>query len=223
VKHSPIVIELVGPAGAGKSTLTDALRQKGQNVRANTFPSIREARNLPFFLQNALVLLPTLLALYCNRNEGLVSSEQVVWMMILNGWHRQLKKAARQETIILDQGPIYFLAELLRFGPPRFRQIASRWWESVCQEWAKVLDGVVCLDTPDQTLMERIRARKKNHGVKAHSDQWAMQFLAQYRQAQGDVLQCMAGKTGSLKLLNIDTSQTSLDETIETIFAWLDS
>ena len=219
-----MIVELVGPAGAGKSTLTQALCQQGANVRADNLPDIRAAKNLLFFLWNALTLIPTYFALYRHRQDGFLSSEQLMLMLILNGWHRRLgRMSAQQQVVLLDQGPVYLLAELLRFGPPGFRENATIWWDRVCHDWADVLDGIICLDTSDHILMERIRARAKGHGVKDHSDQWALQFLAKYRQAQGDVLQCLAGRGSNLRVISINTSQASLNETVETILAWLNS
>ena len=87
----------------------------------------------------------------------------MIRMVILNGWSRQLNAPRLKDTsvLILDQGPVYMLAELLRHGPPNFRNSASKWWERVCADWANVLDMVICLDTQDATLLQRIRSRKR--------------------------------------------------------------
>lgn len=217
-----ILVELAGPAGAGKSTLTKALTEYDHEIRISEFPSVRAVKNLPFFVWNTLLLLPTFVTISLTKKDGAITSRQMANMAILNGWHRQFtKNLADQDVVILDQGPVYKLAELLIFGPENFRSVAFTWWDRVCKDWADVLDVVICLDTSDSILMERIRARDKNHGIKENTDQWAVQFLAQYRQAQHEVLNSLTNKDQGPKLIRIDTSQKSLNEVVEDIFALL--
>jgi hypothetical protein len=177
-------------------------------------------RNLPFFLFNGLRLLPTLSALYLNRNDSRINCQQAATMAILSGWPRMLEKenSTHGGITLLDQGPVYKLAEFLRFGPSDFRATASEWWEHTCSHWAHVLDMVIALDTADTILMSRARARSKGHGIETHSDEWAAQFLARSRAAQQEVLDSM----GTLKVVSLDTSRSSLDETVQFILSILD-
>ena len=223
MKKSMILVELAGPAGAGKSTLTKALMTEyDQEIRISEFPSIRETKKIPFFVWNALLLLPTFITFFLTKTDRAISSSQMASMAILNGWDKQFtRNLAEQKIVVFDQGPVYKLAELLIFGPENFRSIAFTWWDRVCKNWADVLDVVICLDTLDSILMERIRARDKNHGIKENTDQWAVQFLAQYRQAQHEVLNSLTNKDRGPKLIRIDTSQKSLNEVVEDIFALL--
>jgi hypothetical protein len=68
------------------------------------------------------------------------------------------------------------LAELLRHGLSNLPDIASKWWEHVCSDWANLLDMVICLDAPDAILLQRNRTREKSHGIKKNDDQWAANF-----------------------------------------------
>jgi deoxyadenosine/deoxycytidine kinase len=112
------------------------------------------------------------------------------------------------------------LAELLRFGPQTLTgPAADDWWQETCKKWAHSLDVVVCLDTEDAILVERIRSREKKHGVKENSDQWAREFLARYRAAQEKVLAALNIGTKSPKISHFDTSKLSLAETIGNILA----
>jgi hypothetical protein len=145
-------------------------------------------------------------------------------MAILKGWPHQLKTASRanQGIMILDQGPVYMLSELLKYSSPDFRTAASKWWQRVCNDWANVLDMVICLDTADVILTERVRARETRHQIKGNSDQWAEQFLARSRESQSYVLKSMTDKCGTVKVIQIDTSHVSLRETVQRIFTLLD-
>src|SRR5438309_118717 len=61
---SPVVIELVGPAGAGKTTLAQALAQHDGHRPG---PYIQRRRHLPWLARSALALLPRFFALYRTR------------------------------------------------------------------------------------------------------------------------------------------------------------
>ena len=219
----PLIVELAGPAGAGKSTLTAALSECDRNIRVGMFPNIRDLKSIPFFLLNTISLLPVFAAIYRNNKQRPLTTQQMVIMAILHGWFRQLRAAnpTNGEVIILDQGPIYMLSELIRFGPANFRNTTSKWWRYVCDVWADTLDIVICLDAPDTLLMKRIRERGKGHGVKEHSDQWAIEFLARYRDAQNEVINSMIADRRDLRMIQVDTSHVSQHEVVEKILALL--
>jgi hypothetical protein len=217
---TPLIVELVGPAGAGKSTLSKALQQRSPKVCLAVFPDVRAVKNILFFAWNTFLLLPAFLTFYRHKTDRFLSLQEMAYLAILKGWRRILER--HSGIIVLDQGPVYMLAELLRFGPQVLTDPAARkWWEATCVQWADCLGIVICLDTSDLILMERIRSRAKKHGVKENSDQWALEFLARYRSAQEKVLSTMEACTKSPKLARFDTSTMSLDETLENILALL--
>jgi broad-specificity NMP kinase len=219
-----LIIELAGPAGAGKTTIRNALIKSNKTMQFGPVPQIRDVRNLPFFLWNWILLLPTFLVVLRAGKPRALTFRLSVRLSILNGWARQLKARYPTDTsvLILDQGPIYMLAELLRHCPVNFRTAAPTWWERTCQDWANTLDMVICLDTPDEILLQRVRTRNKNHGIKQNADQWAAEFLAQSRWAQGEVLISMMEKPSKMKVIPIDTSQSSLDELVQRICCLLE-
>lgn len=217
MKRQRLIMELAGPAGVGKTTIRNSLSKLNGRMQFSPVPQIRQLRNFPFFLWNSILLVPVFFVLYRNQEHSF-TFELVVKMAILNGWSRRLQNNQRNEVsvLILDQGPVYMLAELLRHGPPNFRNLVPEWWQRVSREWANVLDVVICLDSPDVVLLQRNRTREKNHGIKQNPDEWAAQFLACSRQAQSEVITSMIEKQGMMKVRQIDTSQ-SLKETVQKI------
>jgi thymidylate kinase len=215
------IVEIVGPAGAGKSTLCHALSQSRETIQLGNFPDVRKISDMPFFILNGLQMSPYLFNFPWHKGRKLTRQEFAL-LSILNGWPDVLQKELKNnKAIILDQGPVYMLAELLRSGPQNFRHIAARWWEKTCMEWANMIDLVICIDTSDAILMERVRVRNKDHRIKNHSDEWASQFLAQHRDAQQEVLDSMANQERHPKVIQMDTSQASLNETVEKILPYL--
>jgi len=175
------VVEIVGPAGAGKSTLYQALR--GRNgLRLDNFPDVRRLVNLPFFLWNGARVIGSL------RELGGLSRRELAWMAILRGWPVLLQKSDSRVTV-LDQGPVYLLTELREFGPASLRTSAAEaLWRDLSACWSQTLSLIVWLDADDADLLERVRAREKAHIVKDASDEETLSFLNRYRAAYERVM-----------------------------------
>jgi len=175
------VVEIVGPAGAGKSTLYQALRGRN-NLRLDNFPDVRRLANLPFFLWNGVWVIGSL------RGLGGLSRRELAWMSILRGWPALLRKTGSRVTV-LDQGPVYLLTELHEFGPASLRTSAADvLWRDLSARWIQTLNLIVWLDADDADLLERIRTREKAHIVKNASAEETLSFLNRYRAAYERVM-----------------------------------
>jgi hypothetical protein len=216
----PLVVELVGPAGAGKTTLLQVLSQSDPKVLIGAHPQIRNIGHLPFFIWNALLLLPVFLRLFQNRER--LTWPDIARVIRLKGWPRFLGRQMSNvgQVIILDQGPVYTLATLRGFGPEGLNsQGLERWWHGMLKQWASILDMIIWLDAPNTVLMTRINTRGKVHSVKGKSDQAAFEFLAQYRAAYEEVISMLSINASGPKVLRFDTAQVSLDEIANRVLA----
>ena len=185
-------MELVGPAGAGKSTLSKSLVRQLQGNPA-------EIWGLPLWprLLDATRLIPTFTGLWLHSRSPLW--HETMHMVRLRALHRALRRPAPTGTValIFDEGPIFVLAWLRGFGHEALRQQPSaEWWKTALREWASVMDAVVVLDAPDHLLAARIRARAHPHEVKEFSDPEIARWMAQFRQALEWVLTEMARHGG---------------------------
>src|SRR6267142_2840828 len=123
----PIVVELVGPAGVGKSALAERLLARHDVVRASVW-------NLPraLLLESGVRSLPQLVRL-CIVTRALPREElkQIVRLNALRLFVRRRVAGAR--VVVLDEGPVFALSWLRVFGHPRlqnkradvFRQMAD--------------------------------------------------------------------------------------------------
>ena len=211
---APRVVEIVGVAGVGKSTLSHALKRGNASVRLGNFPDVRKISDAPFFLWNGVQVSFALLSVARDHSRGLTRRE-FAWLSILNGWPARLQREARDQLVVLDQGPVYLLTELSEFGPEFLRsEEAEKFWQKFHARWAGALDAVIWLDAADTDLLKRIRTREKEHVVKHKSDSATLAFLDLYRRAYERVILKLTMTHSDLKIIRLDTSQRSAEEIV---------
>ena len=206
-----MLLELVGPAGAGKSLLADRLRARGDVVRASVW-------NLPrvLIVESALRSLPVL-ARMCVATRGFPRAEieQIVRLNALRLFVRRRVGGAR--LVVLDEGPVFALSWLRVFGHPRIQNgRLDPWWRRTLADWAGVLDRVVMLDAPEPVLVSRIRGRQKPHDIfRQMTDAQILDLIARYRTAFDGVLAALtAGGRPELLTLAAEGSAEHLGDAV---------
>lgn len=214
------MVELVGPAGAGKTTLAKVLEQCSDRIRTVNQPSFRNIACIPFFVKNAFLLPPDCYYQWFeNRRKWLDLNERsartldLMHMIILNGWHNKLRRQATKENkvIILDQGPVYTLAWLQGLDFERFNSIKDgKWWTKTCKQWSSALDLVVWIDAPEETLARRVRSRESDHRIKQKSQLEAYDLLRRWRYSLENVLSSLT-KSGRPTVLRFNSAAEPLN------------
>src|SRR2546422_11556831 len=109
----PLIVELVGPAGVGKSALAQRLLARHDVMRASVW-------NLPWvlLLESAVRSLPLLLRL-CVVTRAL-PREELKQIVRLNALRLFIgRRVAGAAVVVLDEGPVFALSWLRVFGHPR--------------------------------------------------------------------------------------------------------
>jgi thymidylate kinase len=215
MQPAPLLIELVGPPGAGKTTFAQVLCRCTGQVAITRTPYFRELRYIPFFIYNSILLLPTFARLYTGTAGQELTPREAALMVLLSGWQRELQREIHrhQKSILLDEGPICYLSRLYAFGSAAIKGPGAQgWWQSMLRLWSQTLDVVIRLDNPDPTLVDRIRARAMAQEVKELPDQLAFQYLDSIRSAQDHVLAALANDSRGPRVLAFDTLQYSPDQ-----------
>jgi broad-specificity NMP kinase len=222
MKRRPMIIELIGPPGVGKTTLAEALLKRDNRIRVDIFPYFRRVQHIPFFVGSFLSLSPTLIHLYRSRNSDWLSRRDIALMTILQGWPRLLgRSGSGSDTIVvLEEGAVCLLAKLQGFGSHLLQtESAGKWWAHMCKQWAETLDLVIRLDTPTPTLVKRIRARGLAHEIDELTDAEAARYIAHIRAAQEHILSfLMAAKNGP-RMLCFSTVEATPDQICEQVAA----
>jgi thymidylate kinase len=182
--HPRLLVELAGPAGAGKSTLARTLTER-YRAGSGTIWGLP----VPALLGNGAQLLPTFIPFW--RHSRSLLWDEARHMVRLRTLHRALRQDDRRQAriVIFDEGPVFALAWLRGFGHGVMRSEASgEWWRTTLREWAGDVDLVVVLDASDNVLAHRIRSRPEWHEVKQASDAEISPWLARFRSALDWVL-----------------------------------
>ena len=184
MRRRPAVIEIVGPAGVGKTRLAEQLEASGQALRSTMWavPAGLLARSTVRHVPGALALF---------RDSGAWVWSEVKHLARLDALHAFLRTSRWNGTrlLVLDEGPVYALSWLQVIGHEHFRRRPPGWWWSrTLRRWAGSLDAVVILDAPDAILKARLRERAKPHLMKDRSLDEVSAFATAYRDAAEHVL-----------------------------------
>jgi predicted ATPase len=201
----PLVVELAGPAAAGKTSLLLALGAGDRTLRAG----LRVPRQR--HLATALTLAPTFVALH-RPFHGLLWKEmkRITYLGSLYELLRE-RSGASAGTVLLDEGAVYMLARLEVLGAEGIRSAAyATWWRAAIEAWSSTLDLIVWLEAPDPILRDRLRRRAQSHPVKRLSDDAIDRFIASYRDSYRRVIRSLMEARGP-RLLTVRTDREDVE------------
>lgn len=221
VKQRALIIELVGLAGSGKTTLMTALSARDTGIRVISDLEIRDPSHLPIFAGHVRFMLSHL-----HRRphaERAVNWDEMKSLLYLETWPARLEPQTRHagKVILLNHGPIFKLATLQAFGPASLQdRDRASWWNTVFEQWTATLDLIVLLEAPEDILIQRINTRRQQHAVKGRSEAEASTFLARYQQGY-DWAVAKLSAYGGPALLRYDTGQLPVEQIRDDLLAKL--
>ena len=212
-KASRVVVELIGVAGAGKSSIASALVALDDEIRAR--PRVRERT----YAATVPTLLPTFLRLHWPPRR--VLAKEMKRILRVQALHRLVRTTRWRGPILFDEGPVYMLARLLVFGGDAVQTPAfSRWWHQAIAQWARTLSAIVWVDASDDVLVARLNTRAQPHPLGGAPDSVVRAFLASYREAFRRVLADLQAAGTPAPWIMV-TDRTSVVETARVILARL--
>lgn len=174
-----VVVELVGPAGAGKTTLAQGVTAADATVRSGLSLWGLPRRRL---FRSATALVPTILRAAINRTR--LRAGEMAQMIRLGALRRIVEEEVSQHRIIiLDEGPVFALGWLEVFFSRNGDRVPDSWRRRVIDDWSMLLDVVVFIDAADITPADRTRPGEKPHTVKDLPDDEIFGFSAGFRRA----------------------------------------
>jgi thymidylate kinase len=217
----PLVVEIVGPPGAGKTTLVAAVAAApGAGVVAV------DRRQLGFgAILGSLRSAPSVArAVAAAPGRVRPTAWELRKMLRLGGASALVRRQAGfgARVIAFDQGPVYTLSRLSGLAE-RAGLVSAfrRWWKARLAEWAATLDLVVTLDAPDDVLVDRIRARDKRHRAKDAGTVGARGIVEDERSSYARVLSDLRQR--GVDVLAIDAQRTRVPEAVASVMRAIDA
>lgn len=200
----PVLIELVGPAGAGKTTVLAALHE--QDVIRDE-PSLTRGRNaatLSRHVASTFAMLATRRALsrVWTRQALIMAAALRARPVVLSRFDPPPETA-----YVLEHGPIYTLTR-----PWLADERIRGWREGSLEIWRSLLDLVVWIDAPTPVLNQRITTRSGPHRLKHAPPETAVEALEADRRSLERALAEFVPETGGPTLLRFDSGELSADE-----------
>ncbi len=212
-----VVVELVGPAGAGKTTLAQGVSKQDTSVRAGL--SLWGLPR-PQLFESAIALTPTIVGAALRGGRTRLKWGEMAQMIRLGALRRVVRREAeKHRVILLDEGPVFALSWLDVFFARNGDRVAG-WRRRAVADWASLLDVVVFIDASDSTLAQRIRTREKDHMVKDRPDHEIYGFSAGFRKAFDRVV-AEISRAGHLVVDALRTDRDPEDETAARLMARL--
>jgi len=209
------IIELIGPAGAGKSAVAERLLDETCNVQTSL--SWKKYR-----MKCVVRLLPKLVSLLCQKVpfrylRYLVNLETNL-TVLQNHKSRWILPCC---NLVLDEGPVFRWASLKQSAANSgmagiFEN--NSWLQNLEARIGEVLDTVVWLDAPDEVLRARINQKVRNHRMKDKPEEIVDLFLNDYRRLFTEIV---GDGTGKIAVKRFDTEQVSIEDVLEGIKALL--
>ena len=210
----PLVVELVGPAGAGKTAL---LRTLHRDPRIRAGVRIERMRHFFELIAHTTAFAPAAMALL--GDGGRPFWPGVRHFVRLRTFPQAIARAAAEGPglILLDEGPIFSLGRLSVFQQAnRGGGRLARHWHAELNRWANLLDGVIWIDAADSVLAERIRTRRKEPRIKSGTDTEVTGFLNRYRVAYREIMGVLAA-SGRVRVVEIDTASVTTQQLAERV------
>jgi len=138
VARSRFVVEVAGPAGSGKTTVTQLLSARPHVVSASVWRLPK-----PLYAASAVRALPAIGALVgASRWIPWEETEQLIRLEALDVFlSGLLERGNGHRVVVLDEGPVFALAWFRVLGHACFRDgRCDGWWRRVLAHWAARLD-----------------------------------------------------------------------------------
>lgn len=206
-RQRAVVVELVGPAGAGKSTLAKGVTAVDRSVRSGLSLWGLPRRRL---IRSTLVLLPTMIGAGLKRAR--LRAAELAQLIRLDALrHLVVHEASRHRVIILDEGPIFALSWLDVFFARTGDRVPAAWRQRVITDWATLLDVVVFIDPSDIVAATR----------PAQTEEDAVGFSTGFRRALERAISDLAHGGGHFVVDSLKTDTGPVDETTTALMAKL--
>lgn len=215
-----MLIEIVGVAGSGKTTLRTLLHEMDPQIDLVSPPK------KSFYLIPVIKIFALWFPIYLRHSSQTrwFSWHEIKLMCYLENWLPYLRRHSVENDmiVILDPGSIYWLTALKWLGPDLTRNPKFEgWWEEMRVKWLNAIDFMVWLDAPTELLLERVLDRDEWHESKLLSSEEAARRFDIYRQGYSELVNQYSSKRKDRTLV-FHTDKTPAQEIFKQVITKFD-
>lgn len=210
--NHPRIIEIVGLAGTGKSTLVKCMRQRNPEIRVFPLPKTWILWSL---MKRSFLWMPLWLQSLQRRNG--FTREELISIGCIDAWltYLQRRTSVGTATAVLDPGSVYWLTKLQGLTS---RSAYQRWWEHKFEQWALGLDVIVWLDAPEELCLQRALAREEGHPAKRMTQQRVLERFRALRASYERIISKMAARHPK-QVFYFRTDRIPTEQIIDQVFS----
>lgn len=203
------IIEIVGIAGSGKSTLTRMIKERNPGWCTD----YRLPKMKTMLTQiGALLIHAAPVLLYSER--GWIRRNLRI-LIHMNAIVESLKYEEKEKVIFFDQGVIFEYASLFNIGlknaPIEYRDYVK---EKILKRFLELLDVVVFLYAEKEILYERVVSRNSDHRLKNMSKSETIKFFLGYEKVYNEI-KYLANQFKEIDVLEMNTKRQTVPESYE--------
>ncbi len=207
------LIEVIGVAGAGKTTITGNINRY--------FPDWNTNFTLPRW-KFALYVLINLLRYWVPLLRFSEPGQRGVNLKLLahmDAMVSNISNRHREEILFFDQGIIFAYASLITNS---FKRLPQQQKDSIYQRvmirYFTCLDFAIFLEADKDILSQRVLSRTTPHRLKSFSESEVEDFFRDYERVFAQLKQSLVGH--GCKVVEIDSSTKSIDEVWAEFLHW---
>jgi thymidylate kinase len=205
------VVEIIGPAGSGKTSLAKKLSTASNSLLTSvSWHDGKSALVKVVFRRLFQIASLAIKKVPMEAIKELVGLETELDIMEKHKkWH-----VLPCRNLVLEIGPVFKVAKILMEGEVRDPELIRR----MCRKIADIVDLLVWIDAPNDILQARINSREKRHIMKDQASESIQEFLENYRKAFSSVI----SESGEgFPVVRFDSSIMSVDELSDTVRGFL--
>lgn len=215
-----MIVELVGVAASGKTTISELLARDNDWISIARPPKFYNPLYFPFFMKQLVDLKKNG---FCLSNApSKCDAKRLIRLLVLNGWHQELRRKHSAGITLLDQGPVFRLARDIESAEASMRSaIPTSWVNELYRTWAATLGGIVWLTVADDVLISRLCNRPKAHAWKHAPAPAVHRRAAAVHAIHNRVISRLCETDSGPALKRFSTDTASLPETLAELRSFL--
>jgi thymidylate kinase len=196
------VVEIIGPAGSGKTSVA----RKLSAISNSLVTSISWHDHVSSLFKVIFRRIIQIFAWIAGRVPVATIKEIIGLETELDIMEKHKKRHVLPcRNLVLEIGPIFKVAKMLMEAEVKDPEMIER----MCRKIAGIIDVLVWIDAPNDILQRRINSREKQHIMKHQAGDSLREFLEGYRKAFSGVI---SESGGDFPVARFDSSKMTVDE-----------